>query len=147
MQLWRCQFVGYSRGFMAECEALSRVCRCYLIKIVTFCSSIDFQGQWFNSTGLAVLSICLMVNWVIASEMCQDSRQYPLSSSETGHYCWRHRCTGVSLPPLSATNHPLWSEAKQHYCSVDMSTHVGDSACQKFFLKIQAKLCNQFNWN
>ena len=38
-----------SRSFVAECEALRRVRHRYLMKISTYCSSINEQGQDFKA--------------------------------------------------------------------------------------------------
>ncbi|XP_052182021.1 putative receptor-like protein kinase At3g47110 [Diospyros lotus] len=40
---------GASRSFMAECEALRRIRHRNLIKILTSCSSVDFQGNDFKA--------------------------------------------------------------------------------------------------
>ncbi|TVU21842.1 hypothetical protein EJB05_31511, partial [Eragrostis curvula] len=40
---------GSLRSFVAECEALKRVCHRSLVKIITCCSSINHQGQEFKA--------------------------------------------------------------------------------------------------
>ncbi|KAF5800129.1 putative protein kinase RLK-Pelle-LRR-XII-1 family [Helianthus annuus] len=40
---------GASRSFMAECEALRNIRHRNLVKIITSCSSIDFQGNDFKA--------------------------------------------------------------------------------------------------
>jgi serine/threonine protein kinase len=40
---------GSNRSFVAECEALSRVRHWHLIRIITCCSSINYQGQEFKA--------------------------------------------------------------------------------------------------
>ncbi|KAJ8759148.1 hypothetical protein K2173_004155 [Erythroxylum novogranatense] len=41
--------VGASRSFMAECEALKNIRHRNLVKLLTVCSSIDFQGRDFKA--------------------------------------------------------------------------------------------------
>ncbi|GLU02925.1 hypothetical protein SLE2022_201560 [Rubroshorea leprosula] len=61
------QHRGASKSFMAECEALRNIRHQNLLKIITSCSSIDFQGNDFKALVYELMHNGSLENWLHSS--------------------------------------------------------------------------------
>lgn len=65
---------GYIRSFLAECEALRNVRHRNLVKLVTSCSSIDFQGRDFRALVYEFLSNGSLEEWIHGQRRHSDGK-------------------------------------------------------------------------
>ncbi|XP_028079447.1 probable LRR receptor-like serine/threonine-protein kinase At3g47570 [Camellia sinensis] len=73
------QVRGCNKSFLAKCEALRNICHRNLVKIVTACSSIDFQGNEFKALVFEFISNGSLESWLHSSSLNQeDSRNLNL---------------------------------------------------------------------
>ena len=49
MKVFHLQKRGASKSFVAECKALSNICHKNLVRAITACSSVDYQGNDFKA--------------------------------------------------------------------------------------------------
>ncbi|GLT61614.1 hypothetical protein SLA2020_343090 [Shorea laevis] len=61
------QHRGASKSFMAECEVLKNICHQNLVKIITSCSSIDFQENNFKALVYEFMPNGSLENWLHSS--------------------------------------------------------------------------------
>ncbi|XP_010250245.1 PREDICTED: probable LRR receptor-like serine/threonine-protein kinase At3g47570 [Nelumbo nucifera] len=61
---------GASRSFMAECESLRNIRHRNLLKVITSCSSIDFQGNDFKALVYEFMSNGSLEDWLHPKEDC-----------------------------------------------------------------------------
>ncbi|CAA3032266.1 probable LRR receptor-like serine threonine-kinase At3g47570 [Olea europaea subsp. europaea] len=67
---------GASRSFVAECEALRRIRHRNLVKVLTSCSSVDFQGKEFKAIVYAYMENGNLENWLHQDPEIVDSNQW-----------------------------------------------------------------------
>jgi serine/threonine protein kinase len=64
VKVFNTQQSGTTRSFVAECEALRRVRHRCLVKVITCCSSIDYQGQEFKALVFEFMPNGSLNNWL-----------------------------------------------------------------------------------
>ncbi|KAK9137924.1 hypothetical protein Sjap_008518 [Stephania japonica] len=123
-----------SKSFMAECEALRNVRHRNLMKIVTACSTVDFQGNDFKAIIFKFMSNGSLENWL-----------HPVRS-ENGRYLTENlnlsRRLNIAIDVASAFDY-LHNQCETPiiHCDLkpsnilldeDMVAHVGDFGLAKF---------------
>ncbi|KAG6511316.1 probable LRR receptor-like serine/threonine-protein kinase At3g47570 [Zingiber officinale] len=76
------QQLGSSQTFSTECEALSRIRHRNLIKIITCCSSIDFNGDDFKALVFEFMPNKSLDRW-LHSQLEEDQHQHAINLSLT----------------------------------------------------------------
>ncbi|XP_026398484.1 putative receptor-like protein kinase At3g47110 [Papaver somniferum] len=134
---------GATKSFMAECDALRKVRHRNLLKIVTCCSSIDFQGNPFKALVFEFMANgnCWkkLENWlhpVISDTNNDDQLQEKNLNLE--------RRLSIAVDVVAALNYLHHdSESPIAHCDVkpsnvllddDLTAHVGDFGLAKFLL-------------
>ena len=126
---------GALKSFMAECEALKNIRHRNLLKIITSCSSIDFQGNDFKALVYEFMPNGNLDRWIHPSPEPEIVTQRRLSLPE--------RLT-ISIDVANAI-HYLHQECQVPiiHCDLkpsnvlldaDMVAHVGDFGLAKFLL-------------
>ncbi|KAI3908195.1 hypothetical protein MKW98_029496 [Papaver atlanticum] len=128
---------GATKSFIAECDALRNIRHRNLLKIVTCCSSIDFQGNPFKALVFEFMANGSLENWLhpAASDTNNDN-QLPLKNLNLE----RRLCIAVDV--ASALNYlHHGSQSPIVHCDLkpsnvllddDLTAHVGDFGLAKF---------------
>ncbi|KAI3853509.1 hypothetical protein MKX03_017240 [Papaver bracteatum] len=125
---------GATKSFMAECDALRKVRHRNLLKIVTCCSSVDFQGNEFKALVFEYMANGTLENWLHPAE--DDT-----SNDDQLHLNLERRFN-VAVDVASALNY-LHHDCKSPivHCDLkpsnillddDLIAHVGDFGLAKF---------------
>ncbi|KAL4297963.1 hypothetical protein GQ457_12G004400 [Hibiscus cannabinus] len=125
------QNLGAVRSFMAECEVLRNVRHRNLVKLITCCSSINFQGNDFKAIVLEFMANGSLESWLHHDHGQGHSRRLDFAQmldiaidvANAVHYLHRHCQTPIVHRDLKPTNVLL-----DH----DMVAHVGDFGMAKF---------------
>ncbi|XP_052180937.1 receptor kinase-like protein Xa21 [Diospyros lotus] len=131
---------GVSRSFTAECEALGRIRHRNLIKILTFCSSVDFQGNDFKAIVYEFMPRGSLERWLHPNpeiENQQDNQAVGLNLLQRINiaidvasaldYLHRHCHTPIIHCDLKPSNILL---------DADMVAHVGDFGLARLMLEM-----------
>ncbi|XP_052181297.1 probable LRR receptor-like serine/threonine-protein kinase At3g47570 isoform X1 [Diospyros lotus] len=131
---------GVSRSFRAECEALGRIRHKNLIKILTSCSSVDFQGNDFKAIVYEFMPRGSLERWLHPDpkmENHQDNHVVGLNLlqrinvaidvASALEYLHRHCHTPIIHCDLKPSNILL---------DADMVAHVGDFGLAKLILEM-----------
>ncbi|XP_052181113.1 putative receptor-like protein kinase At3g47110 [Diospyros lotus] len=137
---------GVSRSFMAECEALGRIQHRNLIKILTSCSSVDFQGNDFKAIVYEFMPWGSLERWLHPdpkTENHQDNQAMRLNLLQRVNiaidvasaleYLHRHCHTPITHCDLKPSNILL---------DADMVAHVGDFGLAKLMLEMNPNQSN-----
>ncbi|KAI3847983.1 hypothetical protein MKX03_001095 [Papaver bracteatum] len=128
---------GATKSFMAECDALRKIRHRNLLKIVTCCSSIDFQGNPFKALVFEFMANGSLENWLhpSASDTNNDN-QLPLKNLDL------ERRLSIAVDVASALNYLHHdSQSAIVHCDLkpsnvllddDLTAHVGDFGLAKF---------------
>ncbi|XP_011094320.2 probable LRR receptor-like serine/threonine-protein kinase At3g47570 [Sesamum indicum] len=68
VKVLKLQVEGSSKSFLAECEALRKIRHRNLVKILTSCSSLDFQGNEFKALVYALMENGSLEDWLHQDE-------------------------------------------------------------------------------
>ncbi|XP_059640566.1 probable LRR receptor-like serine/threonine-protein kinase At3g47570 [Cornus florida] len=131
---------GASKSFMAECEALRNIRHRNLVKVITSCSSIDFQGNDFKA-----LVYEFMINGSLESWLYPSPKSTNGENDQTQSLNLLQRIN-VAVDVLSAL------EYLHHHCETpiihcdlkpsnvlldsDMVAHVGDFGLARFLQQL-----------
>ncbi|KAI9157050.1 hypothetical protein LWI28_016078 [Acer negundo] len=129
----QCQ--GASKSFMAECKALKNIRHRNLVKVITSCSSIDFQGNDFKAIVYEFMANGSLERWL-----------HPVEESEEEQYKIQNlsilQRISIAIDVASAIEylHHDYQEPVLHCdlkpCNVllddDMTAHVGDFGLVRF---------------
>lgn len=69
---------GASKSFLAECQALGNIWHQNLVKVLTACSSIDFEGNEFKALVYEFMPNGSLENWLHAEEEQEKWRNMDL---------------------------------------------------------------------
>ena len=72
---------GASKSFMAECEILRNIKHRNLVKVLTICSSIDYQGHDFKSLVYEFLGNGNLVEWLHPTPRTNEAIEEPRNLS------------------------------------------------------------------
>ncbi|GLT39970.1 hypothetical protein SLA2020_141340 [Shorea laevis] len=135
-----------SKSFMAECEALKNIRHRNLLKIITSCSSIDFQGNDFKALVYELMPNGSLDNWLHASAQETNNGQ---SSVQSLSLLQR---ISIAIDVASALDYLHYHCGKPIvHCDLkpsnvlldnDMTAHVGDFGLAKF-ISSESKMSNQ----
>ncbi|KAG6538332.1 receptor kinase-like protein Xa21 [Zingiber officinale] len=125
---------GALKSFMSECEALRNIKHRNLIKILTSCSSIDFQENDFKALVFELLPNGSLENWI-----------YPKANEGTLPRLSLNQRLNISIDVASALTYLHHHGATPMiHCDLkpsnvlldhDMVAHVGDFGLSKFLVK------------
>ncbi|XP_026417612.1 receptor kinase-like protein Xa21 [Papaver somniferum] len=128
---------GATKSFLAECDALRKVRHRNLLKIITCCSSTDFQGNPFKALVFEFMANGSLENWLhpnIGATNNNDQQQLRNLNLE------RRLCIAVDVASaLNYLHHD--SQSPIVHCDVkpsnvllddDFTAHVGDFGLAKF---------------
>ncbi|KAK9282870.1 hypothetical protein L1049_011095 [Liquidambar formosana] len=106
---------GASRSFMAECEALANIRHRNLIKIVTSCSSVDFQGNEFKALIYEFMPNGSLEEWLhpVSKTNVDEDKLQNLNFLQRINCNQCSLCTRLSSSPVPYTYCSLRSKAKQ----------------------------------
>ncbi|KAI3853510.1 hypothetical protein MKX03_017241 [Papaver bracteatum] len=131
---------GATKSFMAECDALRKVRHRNLLKIVTCCSSVDFQGNEFKALVFEYMANGSLENWLHPAE-CDTTNDDQLQLRNLN----LERRLSIAVDVASALNYLHHdSQSPIAHCDLKPSNvllddgliaHVGDFGLAKF-------LCN-----
>ncbi|GKV21200.1 hypothetical protein SLEP1_g31197 [Rubroshorea leprosula] len=137
---------GASKSFMAECEALKNIRHQNLLKIITSCSSIDFQGNDFKALVYELMPNGSLDNWLHASAQETNNAQSRVQSLSL------LQRISIAIDVASALNYLHYHCGKPIvHCDLkpsnvlldnDMTAHVGDFGLAKF-ISSESKISNQ----
>lgn len=126
---------GASQSFMAECEALRNIRHRNLLKIITSCSSTDFQGNDFKALVYEFIPNGSLDQWL-------HSRQETDGGQEQNQMLRLHQRLNVAIDVASALDYlHNYCERPIIHCDLkpsnvlldgDMVAHVGDFGLAKF---------------
>ncbi|KAM7491929.1 hypothetical protein LguiA_034850 [Lonicera macranthoides] len=124
---------GASKSFMAECEALRNIRHRNLVKIITSCSSVDFQGNDFKALVYDFMPNGSLDKWLRSSLDSQNRLNFL-------------QCINIAIDVANAIdylhNH---CQAPIIHCDLkpgnilldsNMVAHVGDFGLAKFLLEL-----------
>ncbi|XP_059639413.1 putative receptor-like protein kinase At3g47110 [Cornus florida] len=131
---------GASKSFMAECEALRNIRHRNLVKIITSCSSIDFQGNDFKALVYEFMPNGSLESWLHPSPTSSNGESDQIQSLNL------LQRINVAVDVLSAL------EYLHHHCQTpiihcdlkpsnvlldsDMVAHVGDFGVARFLQQL-----------
>ncbi|KAI3853519.1 hypothetical protein MKX03_017250 [Papaver bracteatum] len=130
---------GATKSFMAECDALRKVRHRNLLKIVTCCSSIDFQGNPFKALVFEFMANGSLENWLhpAVNETNNDDQLQEKNLN-------LERRLSIVVDVASALNYLHHdSQSPIVHCDVkpsnillddDLTAHVGDFGLAKFLI-------------
>ncbi|GLU02958.1 hypothetical protein SLE2022_201850 [Rubroshorea leprosula] len=137
---------GASKSFMAECEALKNIRHRNLVKIITSCSSIDFQGNDFKALVYELMPNGSLDNWLHASAQETNNAQSRVQSLSL------LQRISIAIDVASALDYLHYHCGQPIvHCDLkpstvlldnDMTTHVGDFGLAKF-ISSESKMSNQ----
>ncbi|GLU02962.1 hypothetical protein SLE2022_201880 [Rubroshorea leprosula] len=137
---------GASKSFMAECEALKNIRHRNLAKIITSCSSIDFQGNDFKALVYELMPNGSLDNWLHASAQETNNGQSRVQSLSL------LQRISIAIDVASALDYLHYHCGKPIvHCDLkpsnvlldnDMTAHVGDFGLAKF-ISSESKMSNQ----
>ncbi|XP_026423262.1 probable LRR receptor-like serine/threonine-protein kinase At3g47570 [Papaver somniferum] len=130
---------GATKSFMAECDALRKIRHRNLLKIVTCCSSIDFQGNPFKALVFEFMANGSLENWLHpAASDPNNNNQLPLKNLNL------ERRLSIAVDVASALNYLHHdSQSPIVHCDLkpsnvllddDLTAHVGDFGLAKFLI-------------
>ncbi|XP_026421266.1 probable LRR receptor-like serine/threonine-protein kinase At3g47570 [Papaver somniferum] len=128
---------GATKSFMAECDTLREIRHRNLLKIVTCCSSIDFQGNSFKALVFEFMANGNLDNWLHSDASSVDSDDQLQPKNLT-----LDRRLNIAVDVASALNY-LHHECQSPiiHCDLkpsnvllddDLIAHVGDFGLSKF---------------
>ncbi|KAM7481346.1 hypothetical protein LguiB_005929 [Lonicera macranthoides] len=128
---------GASKSFMAECEALRNIRHRNLVKIITSCSSIDFQGNDFKALVYEFMPNGSLERWLNSSQDTDNGQ-------DEHHILNLHQRINISMDVACALEYLHFRcEKPIVHCDlkpsnilldIDMVAHVGDFGLAKFIL-------------
>ncbi|GLU02949.1 hypothetical protein SLE2022_201780 [Rubroshorea leprosula] len=137
---------GASKSFMAECEALKNIRHRNLVKIITSCSSIDFQGNDFKALVYELMPNGSLDNWLHASAQETNNGQSRVQSLSL------LQRISIAIDVASALDYLHYHCGKPIvHCDLkpsnvlldnDMTAHVGDFGLAKF-ISSESTMSNQ----
>ncbi|GKV21207.1 hypothetical protein SLEP1_g31203 [Rubroshorea leprosula] len=137
---------GASKSFMVECEALKNIRHRNLVKIITSCSSIDFQGNDFKALVYELMPNGSLDNWLHASAQETNNGQSRVQSLSL------LQRISIAIDVASALDYLHYNCGKPIvHCDLkpsnvlldnDMTAHVGDFGLAKF-ISSESKMSNQ----
>ncbi|XP_016684104.2 probable LRR receptor-like serine/threonine-protein kinase At3g47570 [Gossypium hirsutum] len=137
------QNLGAVKSFAVECKALRNVRHRNLVKLITCCSSIDYQGNDFKAIVLEFMANGSLESW-LHHEHDQDHSSHHLNFAQMLDIAidvanaldyLHHRCqTPIVHRDLKPTNVLLGD---------DMVAHVGDFGMAKFLFDVASNLDNE----
>ncbi|KAM7477761.1 hypothetical protein LguiA_025974 [Lonicera macranthoides] len=140
---------GASKSFMAECEALRNIRHRNLVKIITSCSSIDFQGNDFKALVYEFMPNGSLERWLNSSR--------DIKNGQDEHRILNlHQTINIAMDVACALEYLHFQcEKPIVHCDLkpsniildrDMVAHVGDFGLAKFLLPNHAN-ANQSSSN
>ncbi|GLT30559.1 hypothetical protein SLA2020_053530 [Shorea laevis] len=133
------QHQGATKSFMAECEALKNIRHRNLIKIITSCSSIDFQGNDFKALVYELIPNGSLEHWLHSSAQETNDGQSKVQSLSL------LQRINIAIDVASALDYLHYNCSKPIvHCDLkpsnilldnDMTGHVGDFGLAKFILE------------
>ncbi|GLT30552.1 hypothetical protein SLA2020_053460 [Shorea laevis] len=139
------QHRGAFKSFMAECEVLRNIRHRNLVKIITCCSSIDFQGNDFKALVYELMPNGSLENWLHSSSLETNIGQSKVQSlnllqrisiaidaASALDYLHHHCVKPIVHCDLKPSNVLLDN---------DMVAHVGDFGLARFIL--ECRMLNQ----
>ncbi|GLT30530.1 hypothetical protein SLA2020_053240 [Shorea laevis] len=139
-------YQGASKSFIAECEALKNIRHRNLVRIITSCSSVDFQGYDFKALVYELMPNGSLDNWLHASAQETNNGQ---SSVQSLSLLQR---ISIAIDVASALDYLHYHCGKPIvHCDLkpsnvlldnDMTAHVGDFGLAKF-ISSESKMSNQ----
>ncbi|XP_058099924.1 putative receptor-like protein kinase At3g47110 [Magnolia sinica] len=132
VKVFNCHQRGASRSFMAECEALRNIRHRNLVKIITACSSIDFNGNDFKALVFEYMPNGSLEKWLHPSVHGEYEMQssnliqrldIAIDVASALEYLHHHCGTPVVHRDLKPSNILL---------DDDMCAHVGDFGLARF---------------
>ncbi|GLT62777.1 hypothetical protein SLA2020_353870 [Shorea laevis] len=137
---------GASKSFMAECEALKNIRHRNLVKMITSCSSIDFQGNDFKALVYELMPNGSLDNWLHRSPQETNNGQSRVQSLNL------LQRISIAIDVASALDYLHYHCGKPIvHCDLkpsnvlldnDMTAHVGDFGLAKF-ISSESKKSNQ----
>ncbi|KAM7466635.1 hypothetical protein LguiB_014197 [Lonicera macranthoides] len=128
---------GASKSFMVECETLRNIRHRNLVKIITSCSSIDFQGDDFKALVYEFMPNGSLENWLHSKREGSNGQDAPHKLN-----IWQK--IRIAIDVASAINYlHCQCEKPIIHCDLkpsnvlldgDMVSHVGDFGLAKFSL-------------
>ncbi|KAA8534091.1 hypothetical protein F0562_031716 [Nyssa sinensis] len=126
---------GASKSFMAECEALRNIRHRNLVKIITTCSSIDFQGNDFKALVYEFMPNGSLERWLHSSSESDNGQDEPQTLN-------LHQRINVAIDVASALDY-LHNHCEKTiiHCDLkpsnvlldsDMVAHVGDFGLARY---------------
>ncbi|KDP44788.1 hypothetical protein JCGZ_01288 [Jatropha curcas] len=133
------QYHGAAKSFMAECEALRNIRHRNLVKIVTACSGVDYQGNDFKALVYEFMVNGSLEQWLHPSvnegyknlnliQRINIAIDVASATEYLHHYCG----TPIVHCDLKPSNDLLHDE---------MTAHIGDFGLAKFLLHSVQKNC------
>ncbi|KAJ9540344.1 hypothetical protein OSB04_026850 [Centaurea solstitialis] len=122
---------GGSRSFMAECEALRNIRHRNLVKVITSCSSIDFQGNDFKALVYDFMPNGSLETWLHSSTIVDHLRHDQLHQLDLVQRINIAKDVAYALDYLHYHCGNVVVHPKQHIIGCDMVAHVGDFGLAK----------------
>ncbi|GLT61612.1 hypothetical protein SLA2020_343070 [Shorea laevis] len=136
---------GASKSFMAECEVLRNIRHRNLAKIITSCSSIDFQGNDFKALVYELMTNGSLENWLHSSSQETNTGQSKVHSLNL------LQRISIAIDVATALDYLHYHCGKPIvHCDLkpsnvlldnDMIAHVGDFGLARFIS--ESKMLNQ----
>ncbi|XP_026379724.1 receptor kinase-like protein Xa21 isoform X2 [Papaver somniferum] len=150
VKVMRLQQRGATKSFMAECDALRKVRHRNLLKIVTCCSSTDFQGNPFKALVFEFMPNGSLENWIHPSvnDANNEDQVQPKNLN-------LERRLSIAVDVASALNYLHHdSQSPVVHCDVkpsnvllddDLTAHVGDFGLAKLLVNSSSNSRQQLN--
>ncbi|KAM7462654.1 hypothetical protein LguiA_030775 [Lonicera macranthoides] len=140
---------GASKSFMVECKALRNIRHRNLVKIITSCSSIDFQGNDFKALVYEFMPSGSLERWL-------NSSRDTYNGQDEHHILNLHHRINIAMDVARALEYLHFQcEKPIVHCDLkpsnilldrDMVAHVGDFGLAKF-LPLELSNANQSSLN